>query len=202
MAMQAYFDVFPEKRTTELRTAIFANDNADDPLPAGTFIFTEYFCTDLRCDCQRVLVKVFHARSEDALPDEVATISYSWNPSTDETWDRINLDMPNPFLDPFHRRAPYASELLDFWRAMIQRDIAYASRLERHYDEIRAEIGRTEEEGEGSHYLFTNWTSPSKFGLYSIKDYVGNIMKDGHMGFEIPKIDTTTLIEKTEAFVV
>ena len=54
----------------------------------------------------------------------------------------------------------------------------------------------------GMEYLFTNWTSPSKFGLYSIKDYVGNIMKDGHMGFEIPKIDTTTLIEKTEAFVV
>ena len=61
MAMQGYFDVFPEKRTTELRTAIFADGNADDPLPDGTFLFTEYFCTDPRCNCQRVLVKVFHA---------------------------------------------------------------------------------------------------------------------------------------------
>jgi hypothetical protein len=77
MAMQGYFDVFPEKRTTELRTATFANRNADDPLPDGMFIFTEYFCTDLRCDCQRVLVKVFHARSEDAPADEVATMSYT-----------------------------------------------------------------------------------------------------------------------------
>ncbi len=34
---------------------------------------------------------------------------------------------------------------------MIQRDKAYASRLERHYDEIRAEVGRTEEEWDGSH---------------------------------------------------
>ena len=65
-AMHGYFDVFPEKRATELRTAIFVDGNADDPLPDGTFLFTEYFCTDARCNCQRVLVKVFHARSEDA----------------------------------------------------------------------------------------------------------------------------------------
>ena len=58
--------------------------------------------------------------------------------------------MPNPFLDPLHRQAPYASELLDFWSTMIKRDKAYASRLERHYDEIRAEIGRTEEQWDGS----------------------------------------------------
>ena len=84
MAMQGYFDVFPEKRTTELRTAIFADGNADDPLPDGTFIFTEYFCTDPRCNCQRVLVKVFHARSEGAPPYEVATISYSWKSSNSD----------------------------------------------------------------------------------------------------------------------
>ena len=155
MAMQGYFDAFPEKRTTELRTAIFADGNADDPLPDGTFIFTEYFCTDPRCNCQRVLVKVFHTRSEGAPPYEVATISYSWKSSTAETWDRLNSGMPNPFLDPLHRQARCASKLLDFWSTMINRDKAYASRLERHYDEIRAEIGRTEEEGEGSH-----WSKP------------------------------------------
>jgi len=60
--MLGYFDVFPDKSRTELRTATFQDGTADDPLPNGTFIFTEYFCTDLKCDCQRVLVKVFHAR--------------------------------------------------------------------------------------------------------------------------------------------
>ncbi len=162
MAMQGYFDVFPKKKTTELRTATFTDGNADAPLPDGTFLFTEYFCTDLRCNCQRVLVKVFHARSEDAPPGEVATISYSWNPSSDETWERLNSDVPNPFLDPLHRQAPYASELLDFWCAMIKRDRAYASRLERHYDEIRAEIGRTAEQWDGSH-LSSDDTQTSSF---------------------------------------
>ena len=66
-------------------------------------------------------------------------------------WERLNSDVPNPFLDPLNLQAPYALELLDFWRAMIKRDRAYASRLERHYDEIRAEIGPTEEPWDGSH---------------------------------------------------
>jgi len=151
MALYGYFDVFPEKRRTELRTASFENGNADDPLCDGTFLFTEYFCTDLKCDCQRVLVKVLHVRSEDARPDEVATISYSWNPNSDGIWKAVNSDMPNPFLDPFHRQVTYASELLDFWNTMIERDKAYASRIQRHYEEIRAEIGWSEEEWDPRH---------------------------------------------------
>ena len=151
MAMLGYFDIFPERMRTELRTAAFENGNADDPLSDGTFIFTEYFCTDPKCDCQRVLVKAFRAESEDARAEEVATISYSWNPNNDGLWTIMNSDVPNPFLDPFHRQAPYASELLDFWTTMIERDKVYASRIQRHYDEIRAEIGQTAERRDRRH---------------------------------------------------
>ena len=143
MAMLGYFDVFPDKTETELRIATFADGNPDDLLPDGTFIFTEYFCTDPNCDCQRVLVKVFYARSPDARPDEVATISYGWNPRSDGFWKLVDSELPNPFLDPFHRQAPFASELLEFWHAMIERDSAYAARIQRHYAEIRAEVGQT-----------------------------------------------------------
>lgn len=145
MVMQGYFDIFPHKTRTELRTATFEAGNADDPLPGGVFIFTEFFCTDPTCDCQRVLVKVFRAESEDDRPDEVATISYSWNPNSDDIWRIVNSDVPNPFLDPFHRQASYASELLDFWMTMIRRDKDYASRIQRHYNEIRAEVSQTPE---------------------------------------------------------
>lgn len=151
MAMQGYFDIFPDKTRTELRTATIENCNADDPLPGGTFFFTEYFCTDPKCDCQRVLVKVFLAESEAAHPDEVATISYSWNPHNDDVWTIVNSDVPNPFLDPFHRQAPCASKLLDLWITMIERDKAYASRIQRHYDEIRAEVGQTAEKWDRRH---------------------------------------------------
>ena len=151
MVMQGYFDIFPDKTRTELRTATFENGNADDPLPGGVFVFAEYFCTDPKCDCQRVLVKVIRAESEGAHADEVATISYSWNPNNDDVWRNVNSDVSNPFLDPLHRQAPYASELLDFWMTMIECDKDYASRIQRHYDEIRAEIGQTAEKWDRRH---------------------------------------------------
>ena len=143
MAMQGYFDIFPDKTTTELRTATFEDTVETEVLPGGTFVFTEYFCTDLKCDCQRVLVRVLHAESEGAHMEQVATISYCWNPNNNDLSRFLNSDMPNPFLDPFHPQASYASELLDFWNTMIEHDKVYASRIRRHYDEIRAKAGRT-----------------------------------------------------------
>lgn len=149
MELLGYFDVYPDKTRTELRTVQFTNDSGmRDVLVGGTFIFTEYFCTDPTCHCERVLVKVLRAASADARPEEVATISYSWNPDSDTIWSKVNSEVPNPFLDPFHRQAPYAEDLMDFWTAMIERDKAYALRLQQHYDEIRAEVGAPAENWE------------------------------------------------------
>lgn len=54
----------------------------------------------------------------------------------------------------------------------------------------------------GMEYVFSNWTKPKKFGIYTVKNHVGNIMKDGHMGFEIPKIDKNQLLKKIESLPV
>ena len=51
---------------------------------------------------------------------------------------------------------------------------------------------------DGMEYVFSNWQKPNKFGIYSIKDHVGNMMKNGHMGFEIPKIDKEPLLKKID----
>lgn len=150
MASIGYYDVFPEKWTTELRTATFLEGRRGDPIPAGTFLFTEYYCPDLKCSCQQVIVRVLHASSANAPPVEVATIIYSWNPNTDPKWAFLFSDLPNPFLNPFHRQAPFAPALLDFWCEMVEHDQAYVARLERHYHEIRAKIGRTENSWEAT----------------------------------------------------
>jgi hypothetical protein len=55
---------------------------------------------------------------------------------------------------------------------------------------------------DGMEYLFTNWQKPKKFGVYSLKNYVGNTMNQGYMGFEIPKIDQQKLIEKIESVTI
>lgn len=54
----------------------------------------------------------------------------------------------------------------------------------------------------GMEYVFKNWVKPKRFGLYSVKNYVGNTMTDGHMGFEVPKIDKDSLLKKIDAITV
>ena len=51
---------------------------------------------------------------------------------------------------------------------------------------------------DGMEYVFSNWVKPKQFGLYSVNDYVGNKMTEGHMGFEIPKIDKKTIKNKID----
>jgi len=49
---------------------------------------------------------------------------------------------------------------------------------------------------DGMEYVFKNWVKPKRFGVYSIKNYVGNTMTNGHMGFEIPTIDKNALLKR------
>ena len=48
-------------------------------------------------------------------------------------------------------------------------------------------------------FIFTNWVKPKAFGVYSVKDYVGNTLTRGKCGFEIPKIDTSKIVDKISA---
>lgn len=144
MAVIGYFEVFPAKARTELRLATFPPGQS--AIPAGTYLFCEYFCTDLSCNCERVMIKVLNPRSEaDRNPREVATISYSWGGEKDSPFQDLDLDVPNPFLDPLHHQAPFADELLEFWNDMVEKDVVYAKRLRTHYAELRKKLGKSEE---------------------------------------------------------
>ena len=54
---------------------------------------------------------------------------------------------------------------------------------------------------DGMTYVFKNWSKPKKFGVYTAKDYVGNTMPNGHMGFTFDKIDTTPIQQKIDMMV-
>lgn len=137
--MIGYFELFPEKCETELRTAQFLDET--DVIPRGTYLFTEYYCQDLTCNCQRVLIKVLRADDPKVKPSEVATISFTWSEEHDETWEATVDEFDNPFLDPFHFQASYAESFLEFWHDMYRHDPAYADRIERHYAEVRNRPG-------------------------------------------------------------
>jgi len=55
---------------------------------------------------------------------------------------------------------------------------------------------------EGMEYVFANWQKPKRFGMYTVKDYAGNLMIDGHLGFPIPKIDKETIQKKIEGLAI
>ena len=46
-------------------------------------------------------------------------------------------------------------------------------------------------------YVFDNWKPVKQFGLYSEKDYVGNLMPGG-MGFEIPQFNQEQIKQKIQ----
>jgi glycosyltransferase involved in cell wall biosynthesis len=54
----------------------------------------------------------------------------------------------------------------------------------------------------GMEYVFKNWNKPKQFDIFSIKNYVGNTMTNGHLGFEIPKIDKEALLKKIETVTI
>ena len=45
-------------------------------------------------------------------------------------------------------------------------------------------------------FVFDNWVKPKSFGICSVKDYIGNTMTRGKLGFEIPKIDKDKILEQ------
>lgn len=140
--MLPYYDHFPEKRKTEIRTLTIP-EAPDLPLPAGMYVFDEYYCVDLGCDCQRVVIKVIHAATPRSVPREVATISYSWRKSPDKALGFITRSLGNPFLDPLHKHKPFAKELMELWHDMVREDRSYAARLPNHYAELRRLYGES-----------------------------------------------------------
>ena len=55
---------------------------------------------------------------------------------------------------------------------------------------------------DGMEFVFNNWVKPKRFGMFSHTDYVGNIMKDGIMGFEWPKINKESITKMVDSLVI
>jgi|GEM_PF-3552838 len=143
--MLGYYDVFPEKQSTDLRTVFVADDGTEDSFPPGIYLFTEYYCNVLSCDCQRLLVKCLYLLDKKSIPEEVASFNFTWNENLELPQLELLGVVDNPFLDPLHYQASYAAELMEFWHDMYCKDVPYANRLKSHYEELRTKTGvRTE----------------------------------------------------------
>lgn len=113
-----------------------------DGVPAGHYVFHEFYCDDLQCDCRRIIVRIHHSH-DIHLSKPQATISYGWEtPAFYQAWTRSNdpklgQEMASVTLDPISPQGPHAESLRDLFEWCLKTDPQLAPRFARHYREMR-----------------------------------------------------------------
>jgi hypothetical protein len=140
--MIPFHSVLPEMAQREVR-CVHLGPGGDSPLRADEYIYLEFYCDDLTCDCRRVFLQVI-AKDQ---PDEIfASISYGWEK---ESFYRKRMPW-NPEdargtvrgeLDPLNEQSEFAEDFLDLFQRVVL-DVPYSLRLRRHYLLFREELAR------------------------------------------------------------
>ena len=143
MSYAPFFELFPEVAQRETRAITLSPVN-DASLPPDTYGFVEMFCDDKRCDCRRVMYRVF----SDRLKAPVAVIAYGWGSRGfyikwfgREDEDIIE-EMTGPCLPPLSPQTELAPRLLALFKETLLPDADYMARVKRHYEMFRGKIDK------------------------------------------------------------
>jgi len=112
-------------------------------LPADDYLFVEFYCPDLACDCRSVLVQV---RAKHQPGKIFASIIYGWEK---ESFYRKRMPKIPELargtvrcaLDVLNEQSEFCDEFLDLFRRLV-RDEHYRLRLQRHYLMMREALAR------------------------------------------------------------
>ncbi len=125
MRLVPFMSLFRELGQRETRAIVLMDGPGDESdIPADRYELIEFYCTDPKCDCRRVLLRVI-ARSTEK---PVCTISFGFD-ADDPT--------RGPFIDPLNPRDKFADEMLQLVDHMVLSDPKYVERLERHYRMVK-----------------------------------------------------------------
>lgn len=114
-------------------------------LPPGSYVFHEFYCDDLSCDCRRVMIVITRAEDEQ-MRERLATISYGWeSPAFYRKWsgedDRDYChSLARAELAPLAEQSEHAHVLRDLFVECMEDDPALRERFARHYQQFRAAI--------------------------------------------------------------
>ncbi len=141
---ESFFDEFPDLMSTEVRYLKFLDSPTDSSslIPKGRYEFFEFFCSNVNCDCKRVIINVMSYE----LNKSWVIIHYKWG-----TWGR----KPEFQLDPENIDDPLSNEFLEFFKEMIRRDRRYAARIEKHYLQFKKRM-REHERTQALNNFFRN----------------------------------------------
>src|ERR1035441_4938968 len=139
--MTPFHSLLPEVAQREVRCVHLGATTETTPepaLPADEYIYLEFYCDDLNCDCRRVFLQVI-AKGQ---PGKVfASIGYGWEKESfyrkrmpwnpDEARGTVRGE-----LDPLTKQAEIPQDFLDLFRRGV-REEPYRLRLRRHYQLFR-----------------------------------------------------------------
>lgn len=141
--MRAFFTECLETAMRETRVVTLPQ--ASNGVPAGQYVFHEFYCDDLSCDCRRVIIVVGYAEDEE-MRQPLASISYGWErPEFYRKWsgeddpDYHRL-LASAHLDPIAPQSSIADALCDLFQRCVAEDHALRERFARHYREFRRSI--------------------------------------------------------------
>ena len=144
--MSPFHSLLPELAQREVRCVhlgLAPEAAPESALPADEYIYLEFSCEDLECDCRRVFLQVI-AKGQ---PGKVfASISYGWEKESfyrkrmpwdpDEAKGTVQGE-----LDPLNEQSEFSEVFLDLFQRVVL-DEPYRLRLRRHYQLFRAELAR------------------------------------------------------------
>ncbi|SFE63542.1 hypothetical protein SAMN05518672_108187 [Chitinophaga sp. CF118] len=136
----AFGNLFPEIADKETRV-ITIIDQEFTGLPLGTYALIDLYCTDLDCDCRNVYINVVN----QAFDKPLATITYGWESlHFYKEWmggdDEMLVELKGPALATFASQSQFAPKWLEILKDILNTDPAYAKRLQRHYELVKASI--------------------------------------------------------------
>ena len=144
--MTPFHSLLPELAQREVRCVHLGATTETTPepaLPPDEYIYLEFYCEDLNCDCRRVFLQVI-AKGQ---PGKVfASIGYGWEKESfyrkrmpwdpDEAKGTVQGE-----LDPINEQSEFAEVFLDLFKRVVL-DEPYRLRLRRHYRLFREELAR------------------------------------------------------------
>jgi len=133
MPLQPFDLICPEVARTEQLSCTVLEPTFG--LPLGRYIVREFYCTELNCDCRRVLVQFF-APSEGPAAEALASINYGWErPRFYRKWSRdpeMWREMAGATLESFAEQGPRAESFLGLFKDSIKQP-AFTDGFRRHY---------------------------------------------------------------------
>ncbi len=129
---------FPELGGRETRVVTFEEGWE---VPAGKYLFLEYYCDDVACDCRRVIIRVVLESPE---PEVLATINYGWEePEFYATWmgsEAEEDETTGATLEPLLPQSRHSKFFLRLFSEAVLQEPAYEERLKRHYAMFKASL--------------------------------------------------------------